>query len=143
MPKRVKIPKNLDKNYFIEHPLIPKFLITLLEGKMKTTEAIKKSKFPQGTFYSSQLKAHLIAWGLLSEQHIIEGRTKSVYLELTMKGRQIAEKLAYVFDDSLEVVPIPRNQYHKLAELLSTSGEGTVEDFLIKQVREKLDAHAR
>jgi len=63
-------------------------------------------------------------------------------IKITEKGELLAKKLSYLFDETKETVPLPKEQYNLLKKVLEDQQEGEVENFVLNSVLEKLKKHS-
>lgn len=62
-------------------------------------------------------------------------------IKITEKGELLAKKLSYVFDETKEIVSLPKEQYDLLKKVLEDKQEGEVENFVLNCVLEKIKKH--
>lgn len=69
------------------------------------------------------------------------GVPSHIWVWLTEKGKEIARKLSYVFDLEKEVIALPKEKYDILQKILEKITEGTVEEFVLRSVIDKINKH--
>jgi predicted transcriptional regulator len=108
-----------------EKPVTKTVIYEYITGKARETRSIN-NRFDD-----------LAELGLISLEHF----GKAWNVKITPKGEQLVEKLALVLEEDKECVSIPKKQYETLQDFLARRGEGTVEDYIMFCIKEKIKKH--